>query len=622
MADCVRLEICLSKGQDENYTAQFECHVQKGDEGVLQGPTTLFPITIERAALVECDWQPQLYGQHLTQSLFAERNAQDIFSEAYLYASTYHLPLRLCINIDRNAPELNSLHWETLLDPETKQPLCTDENILFSRFWNSSRLIPYVPEPRDRLTALAVISNPTNLKQNTLSLKEIDIQKEINYARDGLAETDLSVLGLDTPATLDEIAARINGRDILYLVCHGAYIRGKPCLWLQKPDGTADVVEVDQVKEKFTQMRRSRTRLPMFAILVSCQSAGNNQGSGENALLALGPQLLESGVPAVLAMLGSVSFQTMDAFLPVFFRELWQDGQIDRATRAARRQVLGTQSDWWMPILYSRLADNQLFSLSEDACANAHQDFEPETIYIHAGEFKMGRDPAPGIPEWETPCHVVDLPAYRIGKYPVTNFQFASFIEEAGEDVQKEIHWKEGRPLTSGEEHPVYGITWHQAVAYCKWLSEKTDWNYALPSEAQWEKAARGPRGWLYPWGNEQQENPVTAGTDQLPRSYNCPPQNSYGGFEIAASVREWTSSVWGELRSKPDPAYYYSLQESINKFKPNNMTRRIVRGVPPGNPSVSPFTHRSGFDPDDPGPIGQQIGFRVVRTGRKQVRK
>jgi len=116
----------------------------------------------------------------------------------------------------------------------------------------------------------------------------------------------------------------------------------------------------------------------------------------------------------------------------------------------------------------------------------------------------MGCQPGDGVPMHETPAHEVDLPAYRIGRYPVTNRQYAAFIkrQHRQEEPEKKFGWLLREPPVRQGEHPVVGISWHDAQAYCDWLCRETGRHYRLPTEAEWEKAARGPKGWRYPWGD------------------------------------------------------------------------------------------------------------------------
>ena len=101
----------------------------------------------------------------------------------------------------------------------------------------------------------------------------------------------------------------------------------------------------------------------------------------------------------------------------------------------------------------------------------------------------------------EQPQHTVVLPDYRIGKHPVTNAQYLAFVQAAGHRAPR--HWDDGRIPRGEEDHPVRWLWWQDAVDYCGWLAEVTGKPYRLPTEAEWEKAARGTDGRHYPWGNE-----------------------------------------------------------------------------------------------------------------------
>src|SRR5262245_7935982 len=108
-----------------------------------------------------------------------------------------------------------------------------------------------------------------------------------------------------------------------------------------------------------------------------------------------------------------------------------------------------------------------------------------EMILIPAGEFIMG--------EGEE-AHRVSVADYYIAKYPVTNLLYRAFVEAGGR--QPPLHWSSSHLIDLMDDHPVVNVSWHEATAYCRWLSLETGDTYRLPSEAEWEKAARGSEGW------------------------------------------------------------------------------------------------------------------------------
>ncbi len=114
-----------------------------------------------------------------------------------------------------------------------------------------------------------------------------------------------------------------------------------------------------------------------------------------------------------------------------------------------------------------------------------------EMVPIPAGTFLMGEGEGQ---------HKVHLDAFRIGKYPVTNGQYAEFVAATG--YEPPSHWRGKKPLPEVLNHPVTYVSWHDARAYCAWLSELRGEEVRLPTEAEWEKAARGTDGRRYPWGD------------------------------------------------------------------------------------------------------------------------
>ena len=131
------------------------------------------------------------------------------------------------------------------------------------------------------------------------------------------------------------------------------------------------------------------------------------------------------------------------------------------------------------------------------AAAQAIQNSnEPETVEIAAGEFEMGC--ADGA-QCERPVHCVWVDRFRIGKFAVTNRLYRLFVEDA--DYSPPAGWSD--PCFSHPDQPVTSVSWYDASAYCDWLTRRTGNPYRLPTEAEWERAARGvTQGRLYTWGD------------------------------------------------------------------------------------------------------------------------
>jgi formylglycine-generating enzyme required for sulfatase activity len=131
------------------------------------------------------------------------------------------------------------------------------------------------------------------------------------------------------------------------------------------------------------------------------------------------------------------------------------------------------------------------------------QAIEPEMILIPAGEFLMGSDPQQDrdAQDNEQPQHRLHLPDYYLAKTPVTHAQYRVFVRATGHKAPQ--GWTNSTPPPNKEDHPVVEVSWYDARDYCQWLSQVTGRDYRLPSEAEWEKGARGIDGRIYPWGNQ-----------------------------------------------------------------------------------------------------------------------
>ncbi len=183
----------------------------------------------------------------------------------------------------------------------------------------------------------------------------VDVDGEMKRVESSLQGVGLTSLASGGAATLNKMGDHLRDghHDILYLVCHGTVVDDEPWLFLENTAGTLDRVKGTD----FVSRLRELTHRPRLVVLASCQSAGRGdtgQSKGAGAMVALGPQLAAIGIPAVLAMQGNVSMQTVADFMPVFFRELLRDGKIDRAVALARGAVRG-RPDFWMPVLFMRL---------------------------------------------------------------------------------------------------------------------------------------------------------------------------------------------------------------------------------------------------------------------------
>jgi formylglycine-generating enzyme required for sulfatase activity len=209
---------------------------------------------------------------------------------------------------------------------------------------------------------------------------------------------------------------------------------------------------------------------------------------------------------------------------------------------------------------------------------------EPELIRIPAGEFLMGSDPEKDkdARDNEQPQHRLRLPDYSIAKTPVTNAQYLAFVEATGQKPPST--WEGGKPLKGKGEHPVVRVDWYDAVAYCGWLAEATGRAYRLPSEAEWEKAARGTDGRIYPWGDEwdpKRCNSREGGRDDTTPvgQYSPGGDSPYGCVDMAGNVWEWTRSLWGTDWEKLDFKYPYDPEDGREVLEAGDDIHRVLRG-------------------------------------------
>lgn len=236
-------------------------------------------------------------------------------------------------------------------------------------------------------------------------------------------------------------------------------------------------------------------------------------------------------------------------------------------------------------------------------------------VEIPEGPFKMGEDDA---------MHELTLPTYYINRYPVTVAQFRAFVEATGYKP------KDPDCLRGVANHPVVYVTWYDILKYCDWLTEalrdwehtpeplarllrEENWRITLPSEAEWEKAARGADGRIYPWGDEPGPNKANYADTGIGATspVGCFPAGASpsGCQDMAGNVWEWTRSLWGRKWDKPEWRYpYYPMDGRENLLATGY---RVVRGGAVINyHRYARCAYRRKFNPYS---RNRTVGFRVV---------
>ncbi len=175
-------------------------------------------------------------------------------------------------------------------------------------------------------------------------------------------------------------------------------------------------------------------------------------------------------------------------------------------------------------------------------------------VRVIAGEFLMGSDSVrdPLARPDEKPLHRVHLSDFLIGQAPVTNRQFRVFVDKTSRPLP--LTWKYGEIPAGKEDHPAAGISWEDAAAFCQWVSKLTGMKVRLPTEAEWEKTARGTDGRLYPWGDAVPD-PTFAHFGQAetaPAHASPKGAGPYAAISLSGNVFEWVSDYY-------QPNYYLS---------------------------------------------------------------
>lgn len=304
--------------------------------------------------LASYDWSG--YGRALSAALFAPEPLKMAFGQALARAAAGSLRLRLLCG--PTAQHLHSLFWETLRNPLDDTLLAANQNILFSRYLAGDGSREVHPRPKSAVRALVAVSNPGDLQD--YGLDPVDVAGELGRARHSLKGIHITTLPSETEGcTLAGLVRRLQeGYDILYLAAHGSLAKDQAWLWLQDERGQVQRISGVELAEQM----RLLDKPPLLVVLASCESAGNATGS---VLQALGPQISEAGVPAVIAMQGKITMQSVARGMPVFFEGLLRDGLVDRAMAAARATLAAAGAqDLWMPALFMRLKDGSLWQPS------------------------------------------------------------------------------------------------------------------------------------------------------------------------------------------------------------------------------------------------------------------
>ena len=253
----------------------------------------------------------------------------------------------------------------------------------------------------------------------------------------------------------------------------------------------------------------------------------------------------------------------------------------------------------------------------------------PNLARIPGGDFLMGASDAE---EDERPVHRVYVSEFFVGRFPVTHDEYARFVRATGHPVPairglpliaaagrdalfKEMAapyvWEKNEPPVGHGSHPIVLVQYDDALAYCRWLSDSLGRAVRLPTEAEWEKAARGGvEGHRYPWGDDIDPARCNFLADPSvkrqrgTRPTGTFPPNPYGLYDMSGNVWEWVADWYG--------AEYYGNGDQRDPRGPSSGTMRIVRGGSWVNNDVSMLrcAYRHKVPPDT---YAYSVGFRIV---------
>lgn len=639
----------------------------------------------------------QSFGRLLFEFLLAGET-RTLYYESLREAAHQDRGVRLKLSL--HAPMLATLPWEFLYDARKRDFVCLDPHTPLVRYTELAQTPqPLAVEPP--LQILAMIADPVDV------YARLDVEGErrrVNQAVHSLVERGLvQITWLEGQTWRDLQRTMRTGETpwhIFHFVGHGGFDE-------QRNEGYIVMADEAQHAHRLyaTQLARLLARQRTSLRLVLLNACEGARTGAQYLLSSTAATLINSGVPAVLAMQYAIADTVAIEFANTFYESLADNLPVDAAVAEARNAINfhnARSLAWAIPVLYMRSPDGQLFALtSSNHVVAPHQIYTPSTrevstqspagppmanvtepvpvasqddldtlisaveqqgrhlvalseqqeriaapapilppvvdekadkvgqpscrenqpldiadvlqsyaqrhysiigfdwVTIPAGDFYMGSDPRLDIHcfEDELPQFRLSLPEFRIARLPVTNTQYKLFIDATGHRAPN--HWTNGEITVGKEKHPVVNVSWRDATAFCEWAGVR------LPTEAEWEKAARGPDRRVYPWGDAPPTHKrcnfdMEVGSTSVVGSYPAG-TSPYGVLDMAGNVWEWTASVWLDS--------YENYVTQMASQTENNL-RRVLRG---GGFRDLEFVRCAARSWDLPTQRYRDLGFRVV---------
>ena len=623
-----------------------------------------------RAALSPSQRAVQEFGQLLFDALFTGE-VRSRYDVSQMQAVNADLGLRLRLRI--RPPELAVIPWEYLFDARMGEYLCLSRNTPIIRYPELPQAIQPLRVIKP-LRILGVVAAPRDLAPLDVREEQARIERALAPLQ-ASGQLELSWLPASTVRAVQR-ALRTGPWHIFHFVGHGGYDEqsDEGLVVLTDDAGQSQPLFATQLARLLADQRALR-----LVVLNACEGA---RGSQRDVFASVATILARRGVPAVLAMQDVITDRAALEFARAFYEAVADGLPVDAAVSEGRKTVslvVGNTVEWGTPVLTMRAPDGTLFDVTpspappppalglQQAAAvevavlpsaaptpvvrsdkvepGPKADAAPrrvafDWVEIPAGPFLMGSDRQkdPHARDNELPQHTVTLSAYRISRVPVTVAQFAAFVQAtgyvtSGEKAGWSFVWSGARwerrqdaswrtPYGSGSDvnqkgqHPVTCVSWIDALAFCAWAGVQ------LPSEAEWEKAARGPstgsgNGRIYPWGNEAPDrtrcNFDADGGDTTALGIFPLGASPYGVLDMAGNVWEWTRSAWGQRWDAPDFAYPYDPRDGREDASRTDLQRALRGGSWHNGAHHVRSALRYRGSPDN---RSGDVGFRVILPG------
>lgn len=471
--------------------------------------------------------------------------------------------LRIRLRIDDRLPMLADLPWEYLYAPELGGFLALSVRTPLIRYLEvpHAAAIKLLPPP---LTVLAVLSNPAGMP----SLAVEEEWTRLQQAAAGLGTHQVRLERVPAIWSALQTRLRQGAVHVLHFIGHGYFDeKAQGGLIFEDEAGQPTWMPAERFK---VLLQDSKESLRLI-FLNACEGA---RGGRSDSFAGVAQQLVKQGLPAVLAMQFPVTDRAAIALSQAFYRALAEGCPIEAAVSEARKAIYGLDGspEWGTPVFFSRSDDNRMLL---DKPRFERKPFEPETVWIDGRTFLMdSADPAAA----EQPQQSVHLPDFCIGKQPVTTGEYAAFLRDRPEHRAPLRGWINREP--SANDQSVVDVDWHDAMAYCAWLSASTGRRYTLPSEAEWECMCR-----------------------------TLEAANMLQG--VPEAVQQWTRSRWGTQPTKPDPYNSIDEREITDPAKLPPLSRMVHRGGSSSTqPDALPCTLRGNSLSTSK---VRRLGFRVV---------